>query len=86
MICPHPSASQRTLSSSSMSLMSGSVSHSDDAVSALRSMGQLGLCASARVMQSRQKVCLQLAVVTGSTRADWQMAQVWVVSAGRGVV
>jgi len=53
-----------------------------EVVSALLSIGQLGLCLSARVMQSRQNVCLQLAVVTGSTSADWQIAHVCDVSSG----
>lgn len=32
------------------------------------------MTARAWLIQSRQKVCLQDAVVTGSTKADWQMA------------
>lgn len=82
MTLAHPGASQRTLSSSSMSWTRGSVSTSEERVRALRSMGHVGECASARVMQSRQKVCLHDAVVTGLTRADWQMEQTWCVSGG----
>jgi hypothetical protein len=63
-----------------MSWTRGSVSTSEERVRALRSIGHVGECARARVMQSRQKVCLHEAVVTGLTRADWQIEQTWGVS------
>lgn len=73
---PHPGIPHRTRSSSSIVRTKGPLSRSSASESGARSIGHVCAWCRASAMHARQKVCAH-AVVTGSTRAHWQIAHIW---------